>query len=114
MTREEFIENYSLEDETVILEDWDTFKSGIIGITEDHKHIVYSYEKLAEGLALAYQKDYKEGKYPVKLEEGLSEDEMFQEFYQDAIDWIEVNTLGGIEYCDSEYKPIIIFETDEI
>ena len=114
MTKEEFIKNYSLEDGTVILEDWDTFKSGIIGITEDHKHIVYSYEKLAEGLALAYQKDYKEGKYPVKLEEGLTEDEMFHEFYQDAIDWIEVNTLPTLLYLDKEFAPIIIFETHEV
>lgn len=114
MTKEEFIENYSLEDGTVILEDWDSFKSGIIGVTEDHKHIVYSYEKLAEGLALAYQKDYKEGKYAVTFEEGLSEDEMFQEFYRDAIDWIEYNTLGYLPNIDEEYRPIIIFETHEV
>ena len=112
MTKEEFIENYSLEDGTIILEDWDSFKGGIIGVTEDHKHIVYSYEKLAESLAAAYEKDYKEGKYPVKFDEGLTEDEMFQEFYQDAIDWIEFNTLGYLPNMNEEYRPIIIFETE--
>lgn len=112
MTKEEFIENYSLEDETIILEDWNSFKGGIVGVTEDHKHIVYSYEKLAENLALSYEKDYKEGKYPVKFDEGISEEEKFQEFYQDAVDWIEVNTIRSLPYMDSEFAPIIIFETE--
>lgn len=39
MTKEEFIEMYSVEDGTILLEDWETYSKGIIGVTEDRKHI---------------------------------------------------------------------------
>ena len=50
MTREDFIKNYDLEDETIILEPWEDFSGGIVGITEDHKQIIYSYQGMIESL----------------------------------------------------------------
>ena len=112
MTDKEFFKEYNMEDGTLALIDWDLFKSGIIGITEDRCHIVYSYLKLAETLAENYFKDYKEGKYPVKFPENLSDDEIYLECYRDAIDWIEVNTIRSLDYEDPEHRPIIIMDID--
>lgn len=35
MTIEEFIETYQLEEGCMILEPWEDFKGGIVGVTED-------------------------------------------------------------------------------
>lgn len=48
MTREEFIEIYQLEDECIILEPWEDFKGGIVGVTEDRTQIIYSYQGMVK------------------------------------------------------------------
>jgi len=112
MTDKEFFEEYNMEKGTMALPNWDLFKGGIIGVTEDRHHIVYSYQKLAETLADNYFKDYKDGKYPVKFPDNLSDDEIYHECYQDAIDWIEVNTIRSLDYEDPEHRPIIVMDID--
>ena len=112
MTDKEFFENYNMEEGTLSLTDWDMYKKGIIGITEDHCHIVYSFQKLCESIADTYFKDYKDGKYPVKFSEGLSDDEIYQECYSDAVEWIDYNTIRSLDYENPEHRPIIIMDID--
>ena len=112
MTDKEFFEEYNMEEGTIALINWDLFKGGIIGITDDHYHIVYSYQKLAESLAEIYFNDYKNGKYPTKFPEDFTDNEIYDECYQDAINWIEVNTLRSLPYINQEHRPIIIMDID--
>lgn len=56
MTREKFVETYQLEDDCIILEPWDDFKDGIVGVTEDRTQIIYSYQGMVESLACSYKK----------------------------------------------------------
>ena len=63
------------------------YKEAIIGLTSDSNHLVYSYQKLVECFI---KKD------------GMSE--------EDAIEWIEYNTIRSLPYCNKETVPIIIEE----
>lgn len=94
-SREEFIENNSLEDETVILEEWDVFKKGIIGISSDGCHIIYSYDELVVALADSYRDDA----------------ESDEDAEQMAIDWLEYNTLRSLDYIGPGYRPIICMQS---
>ena len=102
----ELIENWNLDEEIYdegVLEPREDFNGGIIGITEDKQHLIYSYEKLAESLATSYERQfYKDNPNP-------SEDEI-PDFYQDAIEWIDCNTIRTIPYLKKEHAPIIIYE----
>lgn len=72
-------------DEMIILEG-DEFADGAIGYTDDY-HVVYSYERLVESLGKAYDSE------------------------EDAIEWLEYNTIRAIPYMASEgNEPIIIHE----
>lgn len=53
-------------------------------------HVVYSYERLVEALSEAY---------------GSAED---------AVSWIDYNTLRTIPYLPQEYAPIIIYEVEDL
>ena len=106
MTREDFIKNYDLEDETIILEPWEDFSGGIVGITEDHKQIIYSYQGMIESLARSYEKEYYENNKDEKYDE-----DKFTDFLQEATDWIEYNTIRSLAYWNVEFRPIIMFET---
>ena len=107
MTENEFLETYDLEDGTIVLTPWEYFKNGIIGITEDHKHIVYSYQGMIESLARSYEKEYYENNKDEKYDE-----DKFTDFLQEATDWIEYNTIRSLAYWNVEFRPIIMFETE--
>lgn len=94
MTKEEFISDFNLEDETILLEPWEEFSGGIIGVSDNNHQVIYGYDKLVKSLMRAWD---------------LKEDE-----YQDAIDWIEVNTLPTLPYLPSEFRPIICYEVMEV
>lgn len=82
LSREEFIEQYGIEDGTVILEPFDEFKYAIIGITFDRAHILYDYNKLVD----------------VVRGDDISE--------EDAIEYVDYNIVGlGF----SSHEPIICF-----
>lgn len=54
MTKDELNEkilDWNIEDETIILEPQETFNKGLIGVTEDKCHLIYSYIKLTEAMA---------------------------------------------------------------
>ena len=105
MTKEEFIETYQLEDECLILEPWEDYKGGIIGVTEDRTQIIYSYQSMVESLARAYEKDYwdKHETYDA---------DRFSEFLDEAVEWIDYNTLRALPYEDVNHRPIIMIETE--
>lgn len=103
MTKEDFIENNNIEDGTVILEPWEVFSKGIVGMTEDHTQLVYSYEKLQSALAEDYENEWNSKEH--------SPDEEVPDFYLDACEWLDYNTIRGLPYM-GENRPIIIYEVE--
>ena len=95
----ELIQDWCIEDDTIILEPQEEFNGGIIGVTEDKCHLIYSYDKLVESLAESYKKEA----------EGKTE-ELDEDFLSQAAEWIDFNTLPSINYWDPEHRPIIIYE----
>ena len=90
MTKDKFIQENDLVDGCIMLEPWNTFSKAIIKVI-DKKHIVYDYDKLVEALA----EDYKGG----------SENE--ENCYQNALDWVEYNTMRSIPYMSKGFRPYI-------
>lgn len=102
MTKEELKEkiiDWNLEDETIFLEPQEEFNEGIIGVTEDKCHLVYSYDKLIEGIA---SKEFKEKE--------RSDERTFEDFLQEASEWVDYNTIRSLPYMNEKYRPIIICE----
>jgi len=91
MTKEEFIEQYELEDSVVLLEPWDEFSGGIVGVTEDRCHVIYGYNALVESLSKAWNSDP-----------------------QDAIEWIDFNTIRQLPYMPESTRPIIMEEINDL
>ena len=107
MAREEFIETYQLEDECMILEPWEDFKGGIVGVTEDRTQIIYSYQGMVESLARSYEKHYYE-----KNKNEVYDADRFTQFLDEAVEWIDYNTLRSLPYYDVNRRPIIMMETE--
>lgn len=103
MIKEEIIEKYDLEDGVIFFEPCETFDNGILGVTEDRKHIVYGYNNLVCALANDFEREWVSHEY-----EGEKPD-----FYSDACEWVDYNTIRSLSYLDSEYRPIIIYELVE-
>ena len=95
MTKQEFIDAYGIEDGTIFLEDWETYSKGIIGISHDHQHVIYSHNKLVDAVA----------EYLLKKND-IPEDEAVNQ----AIEWIDYNTIRALPYMNEEFRPEIIFE----
>lgn len=102
MTKEELkekIDEWGIEDDTIILEPQEDFNCGIIGITEDKCHLIYSYTKLTEGMA---EKEFKNKK---------PEDERtLEDCLNEACEWVDYNTIRAIPYMDVNHAPIIMYE----
>lgn len=112
MTIEEFMERNGIESENDMpqyLEPWDTFSGGIIGLTDDNKHIIYGYYKLADALASQYEADWRKNN-PNKEP---SEDDDDCDFYTQAIEWIDYNTLGSMVSLKNEFRPFVITEMED-
>ena len=79
--------------DNIIVLEGDEYADGAIGLTEDNR-LVYSYDRLVKSLARAYNKD--------NPEQGKN----------DAIDWLEYNTLRAIPYLERAgfLAPVIIHE----
>lgn len=104
MTEEEIRDHFDVEDNQPLdfFEPQDVFNEGILGITEDHKHVVYGYYTLAAALAESFEKDWNK--------ENHSEDEEKPDFYDEAFDWIDTNTIQYMTYMNKETCPIMIYE----
>lgn len=85
MTAEERVINAGYED-VLLLSDY-SYDDALIGVTEDNR-AVYDFDKMVEWL--------------------VANSEMNEE---EAIEWIEYNTIRAIEYAGSE-APIIMYRID--
>lgn len=81
------IDEWGIEPDTIILEPQSEFNGAIIGISDDRRHLIYSYEKMVELMTKVY-----------------CDSEMI------AHDWIDYNTMRALPYMNQEYVPIIIHE----
>ena len=102
MTRDELKEkiiDMGIEDETIILEPQEDYNCGLIGVTEDKCHLIYSYSKLTEGMA---QKEFENSAGEMTLDECL----------QEACEWVDYNTIRSLPYMDEDHRPIMIYEFD--
>lgn len=103
MTNEELTEKFKLNDGVIILEPSEVYSKAVIGVSEDHDHLIYDYEKMIESLFESIKEDeaYLE-------EDGIDEDLA----WQDATDWIECNTIRSIPYLGDK-APIIHYNKEE-
>ena len=102
MTKEEICEFYNIEEPVIFFEPEEVFNKGILGISEDKKHIIYGYWSLVAALAEDYENEWNNKEH--------KEDEEKPDFYTDAIEWIDVNTIPSTYYMINENYPIIIYE----
>ena len=96
MSKDEFIEMYDIQDGTIILEPWEEYSPGIVGVV-DGCHIVYDYDRLVESLADSFAKD--------------GDDD--EDYVTQAIEWIDYNTMRSIAYMDQEFRPYIMQAVEE-
>lgn len=102
MTKEEFVEKYSLDPETILIgsdEEWEIYKNAIVGVTEDKCHVVYSYNKMVESLADSYMRDSYDKN---------------RDYATEAMEWIDYNVTRSIPYLSENYRPIIIYDVEEL
>lgn len=104
MTKEEIVELYNIEEPVVFFEPSEIFNKGILGITEDHKHLIYGYYALATALAEDYEKEWDESDHSDCDDESCKPD-----FLSDAFEWLDYNTVPMC-YQNMENLPIIMME----
>lgn len=109
MTKQEICEQFGIEDPVYFFEPEEVFNKGILGISEDHKHIIYGYYTLAAALAEDYEKEWFSTTYEDEKE--FIEDEK-PDFLSDAFEWIDTNTspTAATLAMNKENYPIIIYE----
>lgn len=78
-----------VEDEAVVLEPREIFNKAVVGVSVDGCHLIYDYDLAAEALINANDED---GTFEL----------------QDAIDYLEYNTLRALEYIAAEFRPVMI------
>lgn len=108
MTKEEFLKQYETEEDTMIFEPWEYFCDSIIGITENHCQIIYSYEGMIQSLAKSYEKEYYEQNTDKKYDSNL-----FSDFLLQAVEWIEYNVIRSLPYWNAEFRPIIMLDVEK-
>ena len=104
MTKQEICEQFGIEDPVYFFEPEEVFNKGILGVSEDHRHIIYGYYTLATALAEDYENGWHKKEH--------SEDEEEPDFMLDAFEWIDINTsptAATLELHEENY-PIIIYE----
>jgi len=102
MTRDELNEkiiDWNIESETIILEPQEYFNKGLIGVTEDKCHLIYSYQKITHGNAC-----------DEFMKKESDDERSFEDFLQEASEWVDYNTIRSLPYMNEKYRPIIIYE----
>lgn len=102
MTKEEIDEkllDWNVDENAILFEPREDFDKGIIGVSENKCHLIYSYQKLTEALAKYYEKNKE-----------ADSQETYDDFLDEACEWVDYNTIRSIPYMNSEYAPIIIYE----
>lgn len=107
MTTDEICERFHIEKEVYFLEPSELFNKGIIGVSEDSKHIVYGFYTLAEVLADFYKEEQ------LRTDPGKPYEDT--DFYSDAIDYLEINTVPTVDRLamNEECYPIIVCEINK-
>ena len=59
MTKEDIVEYFGIEEPVLFFKPEAVFNKGIIGISEDHCHIIYGYWALVTALAEDYEEQWK-------------------------------------------------------
>ena len=99
MDRKDLCEVWGVDENAIALDPASYFDKGIIGVTEDKQHLIYSYQKLTHGNACE------------KFMKKESDDERtFDDFLTEACEMVDYNTIQSLPYMNSEYRPIIIIE----
>lgn len=78
-------------DEPLLFFDDLSFDNSIVGLTHDDR-VAYLYSKM--------------------IKEAMSElsSDTYECTEEDAIDWIDYNTIRALSYINDEHKPVIIFD----
>lgn len=103
MDRKQFVEDNCIEEDVLFLDPAEEFDGGIIGVTEDKCHLVYSYEKLTCHMADVWFKEKKQ-----------DDERTWEDCLREACEWVDYNTLRSLPYQNQERVPIIIIESIDL
>ena len=95
LSKEEFISQYKLANDCIILEPWEDFSPAIETVL-GKKRIVYDFNKLVQSLAESYRRNAKTPENPN------------YDYETQAIEWIDYNTMRSLPYWQEEFRPIIV------
>lgn len=98
---DELIDIWGIDENAIVLEPRDYFDKGLIGVTEDKQHLIYSYQKLTAGNA-AEEFTNKE----------KDDERTYDDFLSEACENVDYNTVRSLPYMDADYRPILIYEFD--
>lgn len=82
MDRKDLCEVWGVDEKAVVLDPASYYDKGIIGVTEDKQHLIYSYQKLTAGNASEqFMKKEKD------------DERTFEDFLSEACEWVDYNTI---------------------
>ena len=67
MTTAEILDKFSIEEPVYFFKPYEVFNKGILGVSEDNKHIIYGYYTLAAALAEDFEKDWNKENHEGEL-----------------------------------------------
>lgn len=104
MTKQEICEQFGIEDPVYFFDPEEVFNKGILGVSEDHRHIIYGYYTLATALAEDYEKTWHKEEH--------KKDEEEPDFMLEAFEWIDTNTTPTADTIalHTDNYPIMIYE----
>lgn len=102
MDKKDLCEVWGVDENAIVLEPHNYFDKGLIGVTEDLQHLIYSYQRLTVGNA--------EEEFANKEKD---DERTFDDFLSEACENVEYNTIRSLPYMDAEYRPILIYEFEE-
>ena len=101
-------DEFNIEEPILFFSPGEVYDKGILGISEDHRHVIYGYWKLVDALAQDFEEEYDKEDHS-DCEGPLSES-CKPDFVSDAMEWLDYNTIRSLPYQDQEICPIIIYE----
>ena len=90
---------WNVEGGTIILEPQKNFNKRIIGVTEDECYLVYDFQKLVVGMA---GENF--------MNKSNDDERTFEDFLQEASEWVDYNTIRSLPYMNEKCRPVIIYE----
>lgn len=93
MSRRDYIAELYGED--LVILDNPSFDSAIVGVSSDDR-VIYDYDKMVDSLM---------------HDESFKDDEGNYLSYEDAIDWIDFNTLRALPYIKN--SPIVMYNIED-